>query len=64
MDIAIIGAGNRGGSAAPSDNGQPLGGLRMARTTEGLAGRNTSLNATHGWAWQRAFRLVGRQQAA
>ena len=38
-----------------------LGGLRMARTLEELAFANISLNATRGWSWQSAFRLVGPQ---
>ncbi len=38
-----------------------LGGLRMARTLEELAFANISLNATRGWTWQSAFRLVGPQ---
>lgn len=37
------------------------GGLRMARTLEELAFLNISLNASNGWAWQSAFRLVGPQ---
>jgi len=41
-----------------------LGGLRMARTLEELAFANISLNATRGWTWQSAFRLVGPQSAA
>jgi NADPH-dependent F420 reductase len=40
-----------------------LGGLRMARTLEELAFANISLNATRGWTWQSAFRLVGPQAA-
>jgi 8-hydroxy-5-deazaflavin:NADPH oxidoreductase len=38
-----------------------LGGLRMARTLEELAFANITLNATRGWSWQSAFRLVGPQ---
>ena len=41
-----------------------LGGLRMARTLEELAFANISLNATRGWPWQSAFRLVGPQAGA
>jgi 8-hydroxy-5-deazaflavin:NADPH oxidoreductase len=41
-----------------------LGGLRMARTLEELAFANISINATRGWAWQSAFRLVGPQAAS
>ena len=41
-----------------------LGGLRMARTLEELAFANISLNATRGWPWQSAFRLVGPQASA
>ncbi len=41
-----------------------VGGLRMARTLEELAFANISLNATRGWTWQSAFRLVGPQAAA
>jgi 8-hydroxy-5-deazaflavin:NADPH oxidoreductase len=41
-----------------------VGGLRMARTLEELAFANISLNATHGWTWQSAFRLVGPQATA
>lgn len=40
-----------------------LGGLRMARTLEELAFANISLNASKGWSWQSAFRLVGPQSA-
>jgi NADPH-dependent F420 reductase len=40
------------------------GSLRMARTLEEVAFLNISLNATHGWTWQSAFRLVGPQVAA
>lgn len=39
------------------------GSLRMARTLEAMAFLNISLNASRGWAWQSAFRLVGPQQA-
>jgi NADPH-dependent F420 reductase len=38
-----------------------VGGLRMARTMEELAFLNISLNASRGWPWQSAFRLVGPQ---
>jgi 8-hydroxy-5-deazaflavin:NADPH oxidoreductase len=41
-----------------------VGSLRMARTLEELAFANISLNATRGWTWQSAFRLVGPQAAA
>lgn len=41
-----------------------LGSLRMARTLEELALANISLNATRGWPWQSAFRLVGPQAGA
>ena len=41
-----------------------LGGLRMARALEELALLNISLNATRGWSWQSAFRLVGPQAGA
>ena len=41
-----------------------VGSLRMARTLEELAFLNISLNATRGWAWQSAFRLVGPQEAS
>lgn len=40
------------------------GSLRMARTLEELAFLNISLNASHGWSWQSAFRLVGPQAVA
>jgi NADPH-dependent F420 reductase len=40
-----------------------VGSLRMARTLEELAFLNISLNASNGWAWQSAFRLVGPQSA-
>jgi len=40
------------------------GSLRMARTLEELAFLNISLNATRGWSWQSAFRLVGPQGAS
>jgi 8-hydroxy-5-deazaflavin:NADPH oxidoreductase len=40
------------------------GSLRMARTLEEVAFLNISLNATNGWTWQSAFRLVGPQVAA
>jgi NADPH-dependent F420 reductase len=40
-----------------------VGGLRMARTLEELAFLNISLNATRGWSWQSAFRVVGPQTA-
>jgi NADPH-dependent F420 reductase len=40
------------------------GSLRMARTLEEVAFLNISLNATNGWTWQSAFRLVGPQAAA
>jgi predicted dinucleotide-binding enzyme len=40
------------------------GALRMARSLEDLAFLNISLNATRGWTWQRAFRLVGPQASA
>jgi predicted dinucleotide-binding enzyme len=35
------------------------GGLRMARTLEEMAFLNIGLNASNGWAWQSAFKLVG-----
>jgi 8-hydroxy-5-deazaflavin:NADPH oxidoreductase len=35
------------------------GGLRMARTLEEMAFLNIALNASNGWAWQSAFKLVG-----
>jgi len=35
------------------------GGLRMARTLEEMAFLNISLNASNGWPWQSAFKLVG-----
>ena len=35
------------------------GGLRMARSLEELAFLNISLNATNGWSWQSAWKLVG-----
>jgi predicted dinucleotide-binding enzyme len=35
------------------------GGLRMARALEELAFVNISLNATQGWTWQSAWKLVG-----
>ena len=41
-----------------------VGGLRMARSLEELAFLNISLNASNGWTWQSAFRLVGPQTAA
>jgi 8-hydroxy-5-deazaflavin:NADPH oxidoreductase len=40
------------------------GGLRMARTLEELAFLNILLNATNGWTWQSAFKLVGPQAKA
>ena len=40
------------------------GSLRMARTLEEVAFLNISLNASNGWTWQSAFRLVGPQAAA
>jgi NADPH-dependent F420 reductase len=40
------------------------GSLRMARTLEEVAFLNITLNATNGWTWQSAFRLVGPQAAA
>lgn len=40
------------------------GSLRMARTLEEVAFLNISLNATNGWTWQSAFRLVGPQAVA
>jgi 8-hydroxy-5-deazaflavin:NADPH oxidoreductase len=40
------------------------GSLRMARTLEELALLNISLNASRGWTWQSAFRLVGPQTPA
>ena len=40
------------------------GSLRMARTLEEVAFLNISLNASNGWTWQSAFRLVGPQVAA
>lgn len=40
------------------------GGLRYARSLEEMAFLNISLNASNGWTWQSAFRLVGPQQAA
>lgn len=35
------------------------GNLRMARTLEEMAFLNITLNATNGWAWQSAWKLVG-----
>ena len=35
------------------------GGLRMARSLEEMAFLNITLNATNGWAWQSAWKLVG-----
>ena len=35
------------------------GNLRMARSLEELAFLNITLNATNGWAWQSAWKLVG-----
>jgi 8-hydroxy-5-deazaflavin:NADPH oxidoreductase len=35
------------------------GGMRMARSLEELAFLNITLNATNGWAWQSAWKLVG-----
>lgn len=35
------------------------GGLRMARSLEELAFLNITLNATNGWVWQSAWKLVG-----
>ena len=40
------------------------GSLRMARSLEELAFLNISLNASNGWSWQSAFRLVGPQTSA
>ena len=40
------------------------GSLRYARSLEEMAFLNISLNASNGWTWQSAFRLVGPQQAA
>lgn len=40
------------------------GGLRMARTLEEMAFLNISLNASHGWPWQSAFKLVGPTSSA
>jgi predicted dinucleotide-binding enzyme len=36
-----------------------VGGLRMARSLEELAFLNITLNATKGWVWQSAWKLVG-----
>ena len=36
-----------------------VGGLRMARALEEMAFLNISLNASHGWAWQTGWKLVG-----
>jgi NADPH-dependent F420 reductase len=41
-----------------------VGSLRMARSLEELAFLNISLNATRGWSWQSASRLVGPQASA
>ena len=35
------------------------GGLRLARSLEEMAFLNITLNATNGWAWQSAWKLVG-----
>lgn len=35
------------------------GSLRMARALEEMAFLNISLNASHGWAWQTGWKLVG-----
>ena len=35
------------------------GPLEMARSLERMAFLNISLNATNGWSWQSAWRLVG-----
>jgi 8-hydroxy-5-deazaflavin:NADPH oxidoreductase len=35
------------------------GGLRMARTLEEMAFLNITLNATNGWPWQSAWKLLG-----
>jgi 8-hydroxy-5-deazaflavin:NADPH oxidoreductase len=35
------------------------GNLRMARSLEEMAFLNITLNATNGWAWQSAWKLVG-----
>jgi 8-hydroxy-5-deazaflavin:NADPH oxidoreductase len=40
------------------------GGLRMARTLEEMAFLNIGLNASNGWAWQSAWKLVGPTEAA
>jgi 8-hydroxy-5-deazaflavin:NADPH oxidoreductase len=36
-----------------------VGGLRLARSLEELALLNITLNATKGWVWQSAWKLVG-----
>jgi predicted dinucleotide-binding enzyme len=36
-----------------------VGGLRLARSLGELAFLNITLNATKGWVWQSAWRLVG-----
>lgn len=40
------------------------GGLRMARSLEEMAFLNISLNATNGWPWQSAWKLVGPTASA
>jgi predicted dinucleotide-binding enzyme len=39
------------------------GGLRMARSLEEMAFLNISLNASNGWVWQSAWKLVGPTNA-
>lgn len=40
-------------------NAVDAGGLRMARALEEIAFLNISLNASNGWSWKSAFKLVG-----
>jgi predicted dinucleotide-binding enzyme len=55
------GARRRVAELATSLGFEPLdaGGLRMARALEEMGFLNITLNATHGWAWQTAWLLVG-----